>query len=164
MDYLSAQIHTLSEALGQQLLTRQWRVATAESCTGGAIAAAITQIPGSSAWFEYGVVSYADSAKRQLLHVQSQTLAAEGAVSEAVVIQMAKGILTLSAADVAVAVSGIAGPAGGSAEKPVGTVWFAWALATGKVHTQKLQFSGARTEIQQQAVERGLAGLLDLIA
>lgn len=163
MDYLLSahqKIHSLSEALGHKLLARQWHVATAESCTGGAIAAAITQIAGSSAWFEYGVVSYANRAKKQLLHVQDKTLIDDGAVSEAVVVQMAKGALTLSDADIAVAVSGIAGPEGGSAEKPVGTVWFAWALATGEVRTQLVQFSGDRTSIQSQAVEQALKGLL----
>lgn len=166
MDYLSPaqqNIYSLSELLGQQLLARQWRVATAESCTGGAIAAAITQVAGSSAWFEYGVVTYANRAKQHLLEVQDTTLAEAGAVSEAVVVEMARGALALSRADIAVAVSGIAGPAGGSADKPVGTVWFAWALATGEVHTQKRLFSGGRIAVQVQAVEQGLRGLLSVL-
>ena len=156
-------IQSLSDAVGHKLLARQWHVATAESCTGGGIAAAITQIAGSSAWFEYGIVSYANRAKTQLLNVQDKTLADDGAVSEAVVVQMAKGVLTLSGADIAVAVSGIAGPAGGTVEKPVGTVWFAWALATGEVNTQLLHFFGERVNVQQQAVEQGLKGLLALM-
>lgn len=166
MNYLlssNRNIRSLSEALGQKLLARHWRVATAESCSGGAIAAAITQIPGSSAWFEYGIVSYADRAKKQLLAVQEQTLMENGAVSEAVVEQMAKGVLALSGAEIAVAVSGIAGPAGGSAEKPVGTVWFAWVLASGESRTQRLQFAGGRTTVQLQAVEQGLHGLLAML-
>ena len=119
----------LAAELGDALQLRQWRVATAESCTGGGIAAAITAIPGSSNWFEYGLVTYANAAKQHLLGVDSETLSNEGAVSENVVRQMAAGTLSLTGADIAVAVSGIAGPGGGSAEKPVGTVWFAWAIA-----------------------------------
>ncbi|HWV13994.1 MAG TPA: nicotinamide-nucleotide amidohydrolase family protein [Cellvibrio sp.] len=166
MDYLSPaqqNIYSLSELLGQQLLARHWHVATAESCTGGAIAAAITQVAGSSAWFEYGVVTYANRAKQHLLEVQDATLAEAGAVSEAVVVEMARGALALSRADMAVAVSGIAGPTGGSADKPVGTVWFAWALASGEVQTQKLLLPGDRIAVQLQAVEHGLRGLLDFI-
>lgn len=166
MDYLlptHKRISSLSQALGEQLLAKHWRVATAESCTGGGIAAAITQIPGCSAWFEYGIVSYADRAKQQLLAVQRQTLAESGAVSEAVVVQMVKGVLALSGADIAVAVSGIAGPAGGSVQKPVGTVWFAWARATGELRTERLEFSGERLQVQLQAVKHGLQGLLEML-
>lgn len=166
MDYLLPayqQIQSLSGALGQQLLAQQWRVATAESCTGGGIAAAISQTPGSSAWFEYGIVSYADRAKTQLLAVQEQTLVEKGAVSKAVVEQMVKGVLALSGAEIAVAVSGIAGPSGGSPEKPVGTVWFAWAMASGELHTQRLEFAGDRLQVQLQAVAQGLQGLLDML-
>jgi nicotinamide-nucleotide amidase len=150
----------LSNLLGEKLAARNWHVATAESCTGGGIAAAITAIAGSSAWFEYGIVSYANQAKEKLLQVNSQTLLDEGAVSQAVVEQMVKGVLVLSGADIAVAVSGVAGPSGGSVEKPVGTVWFAWGLASGAIHSQCFHFSGDRTAIQQQAVVEGLKGLL----
>lgn len=150
----------LSNLLGEKLSARNWRVATAESCTGGGIAAAITAIAGSSMWFEYGVVSYANQAKEKLLQVNSQTLQQEGAVSQAVVEQMVHGVLALSGAEIAVAVSGIAGPAGGSIEKPVGTVWFAWALASGALISQCFHFAGERTAIQQQAVIAGLSGLL----
>jgi nicotinamide-nucleotide amidase len=142
----------LSQRLGEQLLQRNWRIATAESCTGGGIAAAITAIPGSSAWFEYGIVSYANAAKEKLLGVSTETLSCEGAVSEAVVIEMARGVLVLSGADIAVAVSGIAGPSGGSPEKPVGTVWFAWSSATGEVKTELKCFEGNRATVQNQAV------------
>jgi len=142
----------LSQRLGEQLLQRNWRIATAESCTGGGIAAAITAIPGSSAWFEYGIVSYANAAKEKLLGVSTETLSCEGAVSEAVVIEMARGVLVLSGADIAVAVSGIAGPSGGSPEKPVGTVWFAWSSATGEVKTELKCFEGNRATVQSQAV------------
>jgi nicotinamide-nucleotide amidase len=164
MDYLpeSLPLHSLCQVLGQHLLLRQWHVATAESCTGGGLAAAITQVAGSSAWFECGIISYADRIKQKLLHVSAETLAADGAVSEAVVIQMAKGVLKLSAANIAVAVSGIAGPSGGSDEKPVGTVWFAWARASGQVRTQVFHFAGDRVQIQHQAIVQGLRGLLTL--
>lgn len=161
----SPSIQQLSHLLGEKLLARRWRVATAESCTGGGIAAAITAIAGSSAWFEYGLVTYANSAKEKLLQVNPQILDQEGAVSKAVVEQMVSGLLTLSGADIAVAVSGIAGPSGGSIEKPVGTVWFAWglsdrSLANGSLHSQCVHFSGDRVSIQQQAVAQGLTGLL----
>src|SRR5690606_15281969 len=113
------------------LSVRDWRVATAESCTGGGVAAAITITPGSSAWFEYGFVSYANNAKQALLGVAPATLSQEGAVSEAVVLEMVAGALLVSQANIAVAVSGVAGPGGGSPEKPVGYVWFAWQDSSG---------------------------------
>lgn len=145
-------LRQLSQRLGEQLLKRNWRIATAESCTGGGVAAAITAIPGSSAWFEYGIVSYANAAKEKLLGVSGETLAREGAVSKAVVVEMARGLLTLSGADIAVAISGVAGPGGGSPEKPVGTVWFAWAMARGEIKTELKWFDGNRAEVQKQAV------------
>lgn len=153
----------LGDQLGQRLLARGWRVSAAESCTGGGIAAAITAIAGSSQWFECGIVSYANAAKHKLLQVSEQTLATEGAVSEPVVQQMLAGVLALSGSNIAVAVSGIAGPSGGSPEKPVGTVWFAWGLATGQVRTQCMQFHGDRQAIQRQAVVHGLQGLLSFL-
>jgi len=156
-------IHSLSVQLGQQLIERHWRVATAESCTGGGISAAITAVSGSSNWFEYGVVSYANHAKQRLLQVSVQTLDQEGAVSEPVVRQMLQGVLLLSGSEIAVAVSGIAGPTGGSPDKPVGTVWFAWGLASGEVRTGLFHFSGDRQSIQQQSVAQGLRGLLELL-
>jgi nicotinamide-nucleotide amidase len=149
--------------LGDRLCTRHLRIATAESCTGGGIAAAITAVPGSSAWFEYGVVSYANTAKEKLLDVPAELLVREGAVSEAVVIAMARGILELSKADIGVAVSGIAGPSGGSVEKPVGTVWFAWMTNAGKIISSRQQFAGDRAAIQEQAVMHALEGALKVI-
>ena len=154
-------LYQLSQRLGEQLLQRNWRIATAESCTGGGVAAAITAIPGSSAWFEYGIVSYANAAKEKLLGVSSETLAREGAVSETVVIEMARGVLALSGADIAVAISGVAGPSGGSVEKPVGTVWFAWVMATGEIKTELKYFDGDREKVQMQAVVWALEGLLN---
>lgn len=153
----------LSSLLGEKLSARGWRVATAESCTGGGIAAAITAIAGSSSWFEYGIVSYANSAKEKLLHVNPQTLLEHGAVSQVVVEQMVAGVLALSDADIAVAVSGVAGPSGGTAEKPVGTVWFAWSLASGEIYSECFYFAGDRSSVQSQAVVQALNGLLKLL-
>jgi nicotinamide-nucleotide amidase len=156
-------VEQLSAKLGQKLLACGWRVATAESCTGGGIAAAITKVAGSSKWFEYGIVSYANQAKQKLLNVSAQTLTKYGPVSEAVVSQMVAGVLALSDADIAVAVSGIAGPDDDGSEQPIGTVWFAWGLAGGEIHTQLFHFPGDRTGVQLQAVEQGLRGLLNFL-
>ncbi len=143
-------------------MARGWKLATAESCTGGGIAAAVTAIPGSSNWFEYGIVSYANRAKEHLLQVGHETLIQEGTVSQAVVEQMVKGALTLSQAHIAVAVSGIAGPSGGTPEKPVGTVWFAWATSDGVTLAECHHFIGDRAAVQRQSVEQALIGLLSL--
>lgn len=153
----------VSKQLGEHLQKLQWRVATAESCTGGGVAAAFTAVAGSSAWFEYGIVSYANSAKQKLLGVNEDILAREGAVSESVVVEMARGVLALSSADISVAISGIAGPGGGSIEKPVGTVWFAWMKATGEVLTSMRRFDGDRNAVQEQSVIVALQGLLDFL-
>ena len=150
----------LSQHLGEQLQQRNWHIATAESCTGGGVAAAITAVPGSSGWFEYGIVCYANSAKQKLLGVNATTLEREGAVSEAVVIEMARGVLTLAQADIAVAISGVAGPDGGSPEKPVGTVWFAWVTASKEIKSEVKIFDGDRAAIQKQAVVFALEGAL----
>lgn len=160
---MNSELQALSAALGYALQMRQWRVATAESCTGGGVAAAITLTPGSSAWFEYGFVSYANTAKQALLGVRPATLTQDGAVSEAVVLEMVSGALKIAEADIAVAVSGLAGPGGGSADKPVGSVWFAWGVASGERATALHQFPGDRIAVQQQAVIRALQGLLDLM-
>jgi len=139
-------------------------VTTAESCTGGWVAKAITDIPGSSAVFGYGVVSYANGAKESILGVQNQTLEEHGSVSESVVGEMAEGALNLSGADISVAVSGIAGPDGGTKEKPVGTVWFAWAVRDhGKVRIESIcqHFEGDRELIRELAVVHAMQGVLD---
>lgn len=149
----------LAAELGAKLLAAGWRVTTAESCTGGGIACAITDIAGSSAWFEMGFVSYANQAKTQLLGVQAATLAAHGAVSAAVVTEMAAGARQRAHADIAVAVSGVAGPSGGTADKPVGTVWFGWATASA-VDTEVKHFAGDRAAVRQQTIQYALAGLL----
>ena len=146
--------------LARKLITARLKATCAESCTGGGIAAALTSVAGSSKWFEYGFVTYADSAKTKMLGVSEATLAEQGAVSEAVVQQMAAGALEVSGADIAVAVSGIAGPGGGTAEKPVGLVWFCWLRRGRQPHSQSFHFTGDRMAIREQAVEEGLKGHL----
>jgi nicotinamide-nucleotide amidase len=136
-------------------------LATAESCTGGLIAGAITDVPGSSAWFERGFVTYSNEAKMEMLGVRADTLAAHGAVSETTAAAMATGALTHSRADVAVAVTGIAGPDGGSPAKPVGTVCFAWARRDGTVATATRRFAGGRAAVRAATVDVALRGLLD---
>lgn len=153
----------LAVQLGQALRARGWMLVTAESCTGGGIAQAVTSVAGSSAWFERGFVTYANDAKVEMLDVQLATLEQHGAVSEAVVREMATGALRHSHADIAVAVSGIAGPGGGSAEKPVGTVWFAWALRAGEVRVERYLLSGDRTAIRTQSVHIALQGVLTML-
>lgn len=153
----------LAADLGAALKARQWQVATAESCTGGGVSAAITAIAGSSRWFGYGVVTYANQAKQKLLKVDPETLASQGAVSEPVVCQMLDGALELSGAEIALAVSGIAGPDGGSDDKPVGTVWFAWGCASGERITACHHLEGDRGAVQYQAIVVALTGLLHLV-
>lgn len=157
-------IQKLAEAAVAELAAAGKAVATAESCTGGWIAKAITDVPGSSAVFGYGIVSYANGAKESILGVRNQTLVDHGSVSEPVVREMAEGALHLSGADIAVAVSGIAGPDGGTPEKPVGTVWFAWAVREGgKEHIAAIrkQFSGDRELIRELAVAHALQGVIE---
>ncbi|GHL16694.1 hypothetical protein ECZU23_51370 [Escherichia coli] len=127
-----SELMQLSEQVGQALKARGATVTTAESCTGGWVAKVITDIAGSSAWFERGFVTYSNEAKAQMIGVREETLAQRGAVSEPVVVEMAIGALKAARADYAVSISGIAGPDGGSEEKPVGTVWFAFATARGE--------------------------------
>ncbi len=155
--------YTLAQRLGVELLRRAWTVTCAESCTGGGIAHGITAVAGSSQWFNASFVTYSNSAKVQLLGVDATVLAEHGAVSEAVVCAMAQGAARAAAADVAVAISGIAGPDGGSADKPVGTVWLAWFGPMGTV-ARRCQFEGNREQVRQQAITAGLAGLVAHIA
>lgn len=154
---------SLSEQAGNALRSHGLMLATAESCTGGWIAEAITAVAGSSRWFERGFVTYSNEAKRELLGVRAATLEHYGAVSEATVREMAEGALRHSHAQVAVAVSGIAGPGGGSLEKPVGTVCLAWARAGGATRTVRAQFDGNREAVRRQAVAAALQGLVDLL-
>lgn len=156
----------LAEALVRELTAAGKAVSTAESCTGGWVAKAITDVPGSSNVFAYGIVSYSNGAKESLLGVQNHTLTDNGAVSEAVVEEMAQGALGLSGADIAVAVSGVAGPGGGSKEKPVGTVWFAWAVRSGmkvRSDTHCEQFTGDRDLVRELTVAHALQGVRERI-
>ena len=159
-------IRQLAEALVTELGAAGKAVSTAESCTGGWVAKSITDVPGSSNVFAYGVVSYSNGAKESLLGVQNQVLEDNGAVSRPVVEAMAEGALALSGADIAVAVSGVAGPDGGSKEKPVGMVWFAWAVRSGskiKSDTQCQQFSGDRELVRELTVVHALQGVRERI-
>ena len=154
---------TLLTQLADALRRRQYRLATAESCTGGWIAKVCTDLPGSSDWFELGIVSYSNAAKQKLLQVSADSLQQHGAVSEAVVREMAAGVLQQSGADVALSVSGIAGPGGGSKDKPVGTVWFGWGLRGEAPLAQVQHFDGDRDQVRRQAVEFALRGVLQLL-
>jgi nicotinamide-nucleotide amidase len=134
-------------------------LATAESCTGGWIGKVLTDLPGSSDWYAGGVISYSNQAKRDILGVPASILDEHGAVSEPVVLAMARGAREVTGADAAIAVSGVAGPGGGTAEKPVGLVWFAWSLGE-RDWAKKVQFDGDREAIRRQAVELGIRTLL----
>ena len=154
---------TLVERLATQLQQRQWMLATAESCTGGLIAGACTDLSGSSNWFERGFVSYSNTAKNELLGVDMALIKLHGAVSEEVAQAMAAGALARSRAQVAVAVTGVAGPTGGTPDKPVGLVWFGFALP-GQVLTEKMNFPGDRAAVRTATVQHALAGLLQHLA
>lgn len=160
-----AMLNDLAAGLGRRLTGRGMRLATAESCTGGWIAKVITDIAGSSNWFEAGLLTYSNSAKRRVLGVSERTLAEHGAVSEAVVLAMATGALAAVDAGIAVSVSGIAGPGGAVAGKPVGTVWFGFAqVAPGDIRTRAAvcQFDGDREAVRRRSVGFALESLLAL--
>ena len=156
-------MHTGQGLLANFMLKNRHMLATAESCTGGMIAAACTDLAGSSAWFERGFVTYSNEAKTQMLGVDAALIAQHGAVSEEVVRAMVQGAITHSRAQVAVAVTGVAGPTGGSAAKPVGTVWFGFATPAGVV-TETLRFEGDRAAVRQATVNHALARLVSLLA
>ena len=158
----AASTSALVGVLADSLLKSGLKLATAESCTGGGVAAVCTDLAGSSDWFERGFVTYSNAAKTELLGVDAALIDAHGAVSEAVAQAMAQGALTHSHAQVALAVTGVAGPSGGSPSKPVGTVWFAWCVP-GRVHTQKMLFPGDRAAVRSAAIHHALQGLNDLI-
>jgi nicotinamide-nucleotide amidase len=145
--------------LADALRVRGWRLATAESCTGGLIAAACTALAGSSDWFERGFVTYSNAAKTEQLGVSALLIAQHGAVSKPVVRAMAEGALTHSAADIAVAITGIAGPAGGTADKPVGLVWMAIAQRGAATQAERLQLNGDRAAVRAATVELALQRL-----
>jgi nicotinamide-nucleotide amidase len=153
----------LAAQVGMLLKSHGLMLATAESCTGGGGAQASTEVAGSSAWFERGFVTYSNQSKQQMLGVRHSTLEQHGAVSEMTVREMVAGALLHSSAQVAMAVSGIAGPDGGTAEKPVGTVWFAWGLKDGEIRAQRMQLDGNRSEVRAQAVKIALQGIANLL-
>jgi len=157
-------LEALAGRLGSLLLANGQRLATAESCTGGWVAQCLTAIAGSSAWFDRGFVTYSDQAKHEMLGVGIDTLAAHGAVSAATAAAMATGALLHSHADWALSVTGVAGPSGGSPEKPVGTVCFAWAGPDGRIDTERRRFAGDRQAVRAQSAAHALAGLLERAA
>jgi len=156
----------LARQTGEWLEQNGLKLATAESCTGGWIGQTVTAIPGSSAWYDRGFITYSNASKQQMLHVQPQTLAQFGAVSEQTAREMAQGALTLSEAQIVIAVTGVAGPSGGSVKKPVGTVCFAWLLETAFIkyaNSTTCHFSGDRAAIRRQSVAMALQGMLTLL-
>jgi len=156
-----------AKTLAQLLLAKSWKIALAESCTGGLVCATLTELPGSSEWFERGYITYSNQAKTECLGVPEELLQTYGAVSEPVAKAMAQGAQINARVDLGVSITGIAGPTGGTAEKPVGTVCFGWAIrnAAGENITtcQTKVFIGDRQSIRQQATEYALAGLLQLL-
>jgi nicotinamide-nucleotide amidase len=156
-----SELKKLSVQVGETLQRCGWMAATAESCTGGWIAKCMTDIAGSSAWFDRGFVTYSNAAKQDMLGVDTAVLDTEGAVSEATVAAMVRGALLHSRADIAVAVSGIAGPGGGRPDKPVGTVCFAWAMRDGLQRLATCHFEGDRDTVRHQTVAHALQGLLE---
>ena len=157
-------LQELAIRIGAALRARDRVLALAESCTGGWIAKVITDVPGSSGWFDRGFVTYSNTAKIDLLGVPKTTIVAHGAVSGDVVAAMTAGALQRSPADVVIAVSGVAGPDGGTADKPVGTVYLAWALRGGPPHIKRHRFAGDREAVRRQTVAVALQGLLDVFA
>jgi nicotinamide-nucleotide amidase len=157
-------LYGLAERVGAALKKRKLMLVTAESCTGGWVSEAVTMVPGSSGWFERGFVTYTYISKREMLGVSERTLEKHGAVAEEIVREMVKGALSRSHAQVAVAVSGVAGPSGGTPEKPVGTVCIAWARKGGAIRSETKRYSGDREAVRRQSVEQALRGVLALLA
>lgn len=159
-----AELGVLARQLADGLIAQRLFVSTAESCTGGWIAKTLTDLAGSSAWFDCGMVAYSYEAKQAMLGVRPQTLEREGAVSRETVIEMVSGALVHSAASVAVAVTGIAGPGGGTVDKPVGTVWIGWKRRGGYPKAEVFHFAGDREAVRRQTIAAALRGLLGLTA
>lgn len=159
-----AELRHLAERLGACMTAAGLRLTLAESCTGGWVAKVVTDIGGSSRWFDRGFVTYTNESKQQLLAVPEATIATQGAVSAATVAAMAHGALAQSGAQLSCAISGIAGPGGGTPDKPVGLVWFAWGSRDGAIHTEQQIFAGDREAVRRQAVAHALRGLLDVCA
>ncbi|MGD9887738.1 MAG: CinA family protein [Halothiobacillaceae bacterium] len=160
----NAKIAELAVLLGGRLAETNERLSAAESCTGGWLSKAVTDIAGSSAWFDRGFVTYSNQAKQDMLGVPETVLREYGAVSEACVLAMVEGALRHSLADVSVAISGIAGPGGATPDKPVGTVWLAWAKRGETARAQRFLFAGDREAVRAQAVIAGLEGVLALVS
>jgi nicotinamide-nucleotide amidase len=156
-------MRTLAIRVGRRLKAKKRRLVSAESCTGGWVAQAVTSIAGSSAWFERGFVTYSNAAKRELLGVKAATLRKYGAVSEETAREMARGALARSKGNLALAVTGIAGPGGGSPQKPVGTVCFAW-IYKNALRSETRRFSGNREGVRRKSVVRALEGVLESLA
>lgn len=157
------ELHDAVVRLADGMRGRRWRLCTAESCTGGYLAKVMTDLAGSSEWFECGFVTYSNAAKSRQLGVSPDTLQAHGAVSEAVVNEMVAGALRAGGTEVAVAVSGVAGPGGGSEDKPVGTVWLAWGVRGRPTVARRFQFHGDRARVRHQAVVAAVAGLVRVL-
>jgi nicotinamide-nucleotide amidase len=160
---MDAELYELSGRVGDALKARKLMMAAAESCTGGWIGQAVTMVPGSSRWFDRGFVTYTNEAKQDMLGVSAETLKAFGAVSEQTVREMVAGALARSRAQVAVAVSGIAGPDGGSRQKPIGTVLLAWGATDHSIEARSMHFQGDRDAVRRQTVIAALEGLLALL-
>lgn len=157
-------IETLVKELSEVLTEKKLKIVTAESCTGGGIAQALTGIPGSSHFFERGFVTYSNQSKQEMLVVSTDALTRHGAVSMVVAKQMAEGAINHSRAQFSLAVTGIAGPGGGSEEKPVGTVWIAWAGENKKTVCNRFQFEGDRKAVRQQATVAAISGMIDFVS
>jgi nicotinamide-nucleotide amidase len=156
-------MRALATRVGRRLKAKKRLLVSAESCTGGWVAQVVTSIPGSSAWFERGFVTYSNAAKRELLGVKAATLKKHGAVSEETAREMARGALARSKGNLALAVTGIAGPGGGSRDKPVGTVCFAWAYKK-QLRSETRRFPGERESVRRKSVVRALQGVLETLA
>lgn len=157
-------LHDAAASFGKRLMQQRLKLATAESCTGGWLAKVVTEVPGSSNWFDGAFVAYSYDAKESMLGVQRITLETHGAVSSETVIEMVRGALSRSRADVAVAITGIAGPGGGNKDKPVGTVWMAWAKGHHPPHAELHQFTGDRDAVRRATVRVALAGLEKILS
>lgn len=160
-DMDDAALEALARDIGAKMTAQHERLATAESCTGGWIAKVVTSVSGSSLWFDCGMVAYSYEAKQALLRVRPQTLEESGAVSRECVIEMVSGAVVNSGASIAVAVTGVAGPGGGSPDKPVGTVWIAWKRRGGYARAELFQFDGDRESVRRQTVAAALAGVAE---
>lgn len=156
---MTATFNTLTQLIADNLKSQAWKLSVAESCTGGGLAYALTQIPGSSTWFERGFITYSNSAKEEMLQVTPQTLLSCGAVSEETAREMAEGALANSHTQISLAITGIAGPDGGTSDKPVGTVWFACAGEHFATKTTSMVFQGDRTSVREQAIQFALLQL-----